>query len=234
MNKLSILIPVYNEQDTILPLIKHIESVQLPGGLDKEMIIVDDGSTDETHQRLKTLSSNPTIKVFFQETNQGKGSAVRRAIQESTGDIILIQDADLEYLPDNYPALLEPILSQKTSIVYGSRFKGNIKDMAFINRLANRISNITINLLYGTELSDIQTCFKVFKSDLVKNLQLSSDGFSLDTELTAKLLNQKHRIYEVPITYVARHRKEGKKMTWGKALTNYFALLRYSLFKGTY
>ena len=228
--KLSIIVPVYNEEKTILAIIKNIESVSLPQNMTKEIIIVDDGSTDTTKEKLKELT-NPLIKIFTQLKNEGKTAAVKLGIEKSTGDIILIQDADLEYSPTSYPQLLEPILNNKASAVYGSRFLGSIENMEWINRLANRISNITINFLYRTHLTDIHTCFKVFKKEVIKNIKIESRHFSFDAEITAKLLNKGYNIIEVPIPYTARSRKSGKKINWFTATEGYFVLLKCRLFR---
>ena len=228
--KLSIIVPVYNEERTVLAILKNIEAVSLPHNITKEIIVIDDGSTDTTKEKLKELT-NPSIKIFSHPNNQGKTAAVKLGIEKSTGDIILIQDADLEYSPTSYPELLEPILNNKASVVYGSRFQGNIENMELINRLANRISNITVNFLYHTRLTDIHTCFKVFKKEVIKNIKIESRHFSFDAEITAKLLNKGYNIIEVPIPYTARSRKSGKKINWFTATEGYFVLLKCRLFR---
>lgn len=224
--KLSIIIPVFNEEHTILAILQRVQDVQLPAGISREIIIVDDGSIDGTRQRIQNHRSHHPTKVIHKEKNQGKGSALKTGIQHATGDIILIQDADLEYDPSEYPNLIEPIITQKTSVVYGSRFKGRIKNMTLTNRLANMITNLTLTLLYGHRLTDANTCFKLYRRDLIKDLEIRSDGFDFEPELTAKLLRMKIKIHEVPINYEARDKKSGKKMTWGKALRLYYVLIR--------
>jgi len=224
--KLSIIIPVYNEFATILSIIDKVLSVQLQEGITKEVIVIDDGSTDGTTKKLKEMPITPNLEVFYQQENKGKTSAVKWGIEKATGDIVLIQDADLEYSPDHYPALLEPILNNESVVVYGSRFKGTIQGMTLINRWANIISRETMNLLFGSQLTDLHTCFKVFPKNLLDSVTIASKDFSFDTEVTAKLLKRGHQILDVPIDYVARKRSEGKKITWVKALKTYFTLLK--------
>ncbi|MCB9757320.1 MAG: glycosyltransferase family 2 protein [Candidatus Omnitrophica bacterium] len=225
--KLSIIIPVYNEQNTITPILQKVIGVSLPKELTKEIIIVDDGSTDDTKRHLKNFSTNRTIIILSHKFNQGKGAAVMKGIHQATGDIILIQDADLEYDPNNYPALIQPILNNQTSIVYGSRFKGQIKNMSFTNRWANIFSSWTLNQIYGCKITDVNTCFKVFRREVLNGINIHARGFELETELTAKLLRRHFRIMEVPIQYEARRNNHGKKMNWIKALQMYGALIKY-------
>ena len=225
--KLSIIIPVYNERQTILQVIQRVEGVVLPKGITKEILAVDDGSTDGTKEILKQLPFNPDIKIFLQSQNRGKTAAVKLGILEATGDFIIIQDADLEYDPRFYPSLLEPVLKQKAAIVYGSRFKGRKEGMTFINWAANKISNFTMNSLFHSHLTDFHNGFKLFRSDILKNIKITSKNFTFDTEITARLLDQGYSIDEVPIEYRARTRAEGKKITWGAALETYFFLLKY-------
>ncbi len=227
MLTLSIIVPVYNEKNTISALLQEIRSVTLPAGIHKEIVIVDDCSTDGTREKLQEFSSHPEIRIFLLERNQGKTAAVRSGIEKSIGDIVLIQDADLEYSPGYYPRLLKPILNGTSEVVYGSRFKGNIKKMEPMVRLANIFSNLTVNILYGAQLSDVNTCFKVFKKEVLKNMTITSANFSFEAEITAKLLKKGYSIQEVPIDYVARSKKSGKKMNWRTALEMYFALFQY-------
>lgn len=225
--KLSIIIPVYNEARFINTIIRKVKSIKLPGDIAKEIIIINDASTDDTGKILEQYNSDSAIKIFHQEKNMGKSSAVRLGIEMSTGDIILIQDADLEYNPDDYPKLIEPVITHKSPVVYGSRFKGTIKRMHLINRIANIVSNITINLLYNTKISDVNTGYKIFKRDVLNDIKLISKNFTFETEITAKLLNRGYKIYEVPIGYDARSKKEGKKMGWLKALQMYWGIIKY-------
>lgn len=228
--KLSIIVPVYNEAKTILEIIEKIQNVNLQAGVSKEIIIVNDGSTDGTTEKLRSLeSSHPGIMILSQTPNQGKTAAVKFGIAKASGDFILIQDADMEYDPQHYPLLLEPLLRGWADVVYGSRFKGHIRGMTLINRIANEISNKTINILYGTHLTDLHTCFKVFKNHVLKRIEIVSENFTFDTEISVKLLASGYSIYEVPIDYTARKHSEGKKISWGTAVASYLFLLKYGL-----
>jgi len=227
---LSIIIPIYNEESFIDMVIKKINSARLSGNIHKEIILINDGSTDQTNKRLQQYNNDPAIKIFHQDTNKGKTAAVKLGIQQSQGDIILIQDADLEYDPDDYQALLEPIITSRARVVYGSRFKGTIDNMSLINRFANIISNMTFNFLFRTRLTDINTCYKVFKKEVLKDPAITSKRkFTFDTEITAKLVQWGYTIYEVPIRYVARSKQEGKKITWKDALEMYWAIIQYGV-----
>jgi len=230
--KLSIIIPVYNEARFIDTVIKKVKAVALPQDISKEIVIVDDGSTDDSMKILANFKSDPIIKILKQDRNRGKTAAIKRGFENSSGDIIIIQDADLEYSPKDYPRLIGPIIQNKAEVVYGSRFKGKIERIATINKIANIISNVTINLLYRTQLSDVNTCYKVFKKEILQDIILTSNNFAFETEVTAKLLNKGYRIYEVPIRYVARTEKEGKKMNWPKALQMYWGIIQYKFKKG--
>ncbi len=225
--KLSVIIPVYNEARFIDTVIKKVKSIKLPGEIAKEIIIINDGSTDNTSKILEQYSSDSAIKIFHQEKNMGKSSAVRLGLEKSMGDIILIQDADLEYDPDDYPQLIGPIIKKEASVVYGSRFKGTIEYIPLINRIANILSNMTVNILFHTEITDIHTCYKVFKRNILKNIKITSKRFTFDTEVTVKILKLGYEIYEVPIRYVARTQKEGKKITWFQALEVYWGIIKY-------
>ena len=209
-------------------VIKKINSARLSNNIRKEIILINDGSTDQTNRRLQQYCSDPAIKILHQNTNEGKTAAVKLGLQQSRGDIILIQDADLEYNPDDYQALLEPIITTQANVVYGSRFKGTISNMSLINRCANIISNITFNFLFNTRLTDINTCYKVFTKEALKDVAIiSKRKFTFDTEITAKLVQQGHAIQEVPIQYIARSKQEGKKITWKDALEMYWAIICY-------
>ena len=221
IKKLSIIIPVFNEKNTIEQVIRDVRSVPLQGGIEKELIVVDDGSSDGTRDVLKSLYNQNDIRVFCHPKNQGKTFAVKFGFEKMTGDVVVIQDADLEYSPQDYPRLLDPILSGDAEVVYGSRFLGSIKDMAIINRIANIISNWTINRLYGSSMTDFHTCLKLFKREVLDDIHIDSQKFSFDTEITAKLLAKGFQIKEIPITYKARLRSQGKKITWLTALEAY-------------
>ncbi|MFT5388301.1 MAG: glycosyltransferase involved in cell wall biosynthesis [Lysobacterales bacterium] len=221
--KLSIVIPVYNEENTVEAILKEVCDVQLPYDLEKEVVVVNDGSTDATAEILKKYGDD-VIKVFHQPKNAGKTSAILRGFDEATGDLLLIQDADLEYLPASYPDLLKPIIEDKKEVVYGSRFKGNIKNMKLINRLANNFSNFSFNILYGTKLTDINTCYKLFSKDLFKQINITSQRFAFETEFSAKMIKKGIDIIEVPINYDARTVQEGKKINFSYALEMYFGM----------
>lgn len=225
--KISIIIPIYNESRWIDAVITKIKSARLPDNIVKEVIIINDGSTDNTSNKLKKYNGEPQIKIFHQMLNKGKGHAVRLGFEKLTGDIILIQDADLEYDPSDYHKLIEPIIKNKALIVYGSRFKGTIKRMPLINRIANILSNITLNVLFHTKLTDVHTCYKVFRKEVLKDIKITSERFTFDTEITAKILKKGHTIYEVPISYTARSRKEGKKITYREALRVYWGIIKF-------
>ncbi len=227
MNKhLSIIIPAYNEERTIELLLEKVLTAPLPEGITKEVIVVNDGSTDGTLAILKQYAVHPHVKVF-NKTNGGKASAVKHGLAQAGGDILMIQDADLEYDPIQYPQLLRPILEGQTQIVYGSRFLGRISDMKPINRLANNISNWTMVLLWQTKITDINTCYKVFTKEAFSGIQIISQNFALETELTIKFLKKGLKVHEVPIAYQARSVKEGKKIKWKTALQMFWPIIRY-------
>ena len=229
--KLSIIIPVYNEDKTISLVLDKVFSVDLPDGLTREIIVIDDGSFDQTVNILDSYDKNYELRVFNQ-VHKGKTAALALGISKARGDIILIQDADLEYDPMQYPKLLEPILTQGAEVVYGSRFLGDIKEMSWINFLANRISNITLRALYRVNLTDINTCYKVFKREVIQGINICSQNFAFETEVTVKLIRKGVRIKEIPVEYIARSRKEGKKIRWGTAFEMYWQIIKYRFFSG--
>lgn len=224
--KLSIIIPVYNEEQTIGQVVDQVLAVTLDPAVTKEIIIVDDGSTDRTAGILQSYIQQPSVRVITLKSNRGKSGAIIEALRQITGDVVLIQDADFEYLPSQYPVLLDPILKEGAEVVYGSRFLGSIKNMTFINRWANRISTMTVNCLYQCSITDLHTGYKVFKKEILAKFELTSQRFSLDTELTCKILKAGYTITEIPIVYRARSKAEGKKITWGSALKSYGTLIR--------
>jgi glycosyltransferase involved in cell wall biosynthesis len=225
--KLSILMPVYNELDTLEEIVRQVRNVQLDG-IEKEIIAVDDGSTDGSKEILQRLAEAPDFHAFFHEVNQGKGAAIQHAIGHAQGDILLIQDADLEYDPRDYPQLLRPILEDRVHVVYGSRFLGGPrKTMFFSHMLGNKVLTLATNVLYDTILSDMETCYKVFRADVVKGVKLRSRRFDLEPEITAKILKRGYRIYEVPISYYGREYSEGKKISWRDGPVALWTLIKY-------
>ena len=238
--KVSILIPVYNEQATLREILHRVRSVDLvidaahstylegPVVLEREIVLVDDGSTDGSEEILREEAAKGDIKVVFHGRNRGKGAAVRTGIQTATGDILLIQDADLEYDPRDYLSLLLPILEKRAEVVYGSRFLGGPRTaMLFWHMLANKLITLMTNVLYNAILSDVETCYKVFRADLIKAIPLRSNRFEIEPEITAKVLKRGHRIYEVPISYTGREYTEGKKIGLKDAFEAVWALLKY-------
>ena len=222
--KLSVIIPCYNERTTIESVVKAVREV----GLAHEIVIVDDGSSDGTRDILSTIASDALVRVIYHDHNQGKGAAVRTGFEAASGDILLIQDADLEYDPREYPTLLKPIIEGKTKVVYGSRFLGAPhKTMFFWNMIANRSLTLITNVLYNSILSDMETGYKVFKAEVVHGMKLRSRRFEFEPEITAKVLKRGHRIYEVPISYNGREWNEGKKIKWTDAPIAAWTLLRY-------
>ncbi len=221
--KLSVVIPVYNELNTIDEILTQVRSV----GLADEIIIVDDGSTDGTRDKLRAQENQSGTVVIYQERNQGKGAAVRTGIDRATGDIILIQDADLEYDPRDYANLIRPIQEGRVKVVYGSRFLGPRKAMNFWNMLANKLLTFITNVLYNAILSDMETGYKAFKAEVIKGMPLRSKRFEVEPEITAKVLKRHHRIFEVPISYYGREVSEGKKIRWYEAPKAVWALLKY-------
>ena len=221
---LSVIIPCYNEEETLEEIVERVIDV----GLAQEIVIVDDGSTDGTRAILQEMADRPMIKVIYHEHNQGKGAAVRTGFAAATSDIVLIQDADLEYDPRDYPALLRPIQEGITGVVYGSRFRGGpTKTMFFWNMLANRMLTLMTNILYNTILTDMETCYKAFRREIVQQIPLRSKRFDFEPEITAKVLKRGHRIYEVPISYNGREWYEGKKIKWYDAPIAAWTLFKY-------
>jgi len=225
VHRLSVIIPVYNEVNSIGQVIEQVVSIDV--GIEKEIIVVDDGSTDGTGERLVDYQERGVITVHTSSRNFGKGTAIRAGLARASGDIVLIQDADLEYEVGDYPALLEPFLRGDAEVVYGSRFLGSIRDMRLPNRIANYILAWSVALLFGQRLTDEATAYKLFRTDVLRRLDLRCIGFEFCPEVTAKVLRAGHRIHEVPIRYRARSIAEGKKVSWRDGFTAFFTLLRY-------
>ena len=221
---LSILIPVYNEQATVLELLRRVEAVALP--VDKQIVMVDDGSTDGTRELLAGLGSRAT--VILHEKNRGKGAALRTALSRATGDFVIIQDADLEYDPADYPVLLAPLLDGRADAVYGSRFLGGPhRVLLFWHYFGNKLFTLITNILYNINLTDMGTCYKLFVAEKIKNIPLNSERFGIEAEITAKICKRHLRIYEAPISYSGRTYDEGKKITWKDGFSYLWCLLRY-------
>ena len=247
--KLSVLIPCYNEIDTIREIVARVRAVDIrmrvrdgkfdlpvaPDGtvelaIDKEIVIVDDGSVDGTRDVLAEFRGLPGMVVVFHDQNRGKGAAVRTAISKASGDIMLVQDADLEYDPREYPSLLAPIVEGRSKVVYGSRFLGGPRKAMFLSHMmGNKILTLFTNVLFDTILSDMETCYKVFTREVAEQLELKSPGWGFDPEITAKILKRGYRIYEVPISYTGREYTEGKKINWRDGVTVMWTLLKYRL-----
>ena len=208
--KLSILMPLYNEEKTVaIVLDKLLKQKEV-----KEIVVVDDGSTDDSAKIVKKFVKKNKIIKFFQKANGGKGSAIKLALIKASGDYVLIQDADLEYDPEEIPLLLEPVLKGRSTVVYGSRFLGAHSNLLFWHRLGNNFLNFLVNLLFNSTLSDMETCYKLLPRELMQSLDLKANKFDLEPEITCKILKKGVRIYEVPINYVGRDFSEGKKITW--------------------
>ncbi len=221
---LSVIIPVYNEIHTIREILKRVEAQKLA----KEILLVDDGSTDGTREILKEYDEKSLFRVIFHEVNQGKGAAVRTGLNFAKGDVILIQDADLEYDPRDYPTLLKPIEEGVADVVYGSRFLGGPRRTAmFWHMVANKLLTLMTNILYDTILSDMETGYKVFRRQVVEGMPLYAKRFEFEPEFTAKILKRKYRIFEVPITFNPRDYKEGKKIGLKDAFEAVWALIKY-------
>lgn len=218
------IIPCFNEKSTIEEIVAAVKAV----GVAWEIIIVDDGSSDGTRDILKQWDNDPMVRVILHQQNQGKGAAVRTGFENAKGEVFLIQDADLEYDPREYPALLKPIEEGRAVVVYGSRFLGGPrKTMFFWNMIANKSLTLLTNVLYNCILSDMETCYKVFRAEVVRGLTLRSRRFEFEPEITAKVLKRRYRIYEVPISYNGREWTEGKKIKWTDAPIAAWTLLRY-------
>lgn len=232
MQKLSIVIPAYNERATVEALLRRVAAAPIPGGLEREILIVDDGSGDGTGELLKELeqTGDPAFRLVEHPHNRGKGAALRTGFEQVTGDVVLVQDADLEYDPRDYPTLLQPILDGEADVVYGSRFLGGPHRVLFFwHYVGNRFLTTLSNMFTDLNLSDMETCYKVFRAEVLRGMTLCSDRFGIEPELTAKVAKTRARIYEVPISYHGRTYAEGKKIGWRDGFAAIWAILRYNL-----
>jgi glycosyltransferase involved in cell wall biosynthesis len=220
---LSVVMPVYNERATIDEMIRRVLAVAIR----IELIVVDDGSKDGTREILTQLAATLPFKLLLQPANSGKGAALRRGFQEVSGDLVVIQDADLEYSPEEFPQLIELICQGRADVVYGSRFLGRHRVFLFTHYAGNRFLTLVTNVLYNTMLTDMETCYKVMRTEVLRSMTLNSDGFGIEPELTAKIFKRRYRVYEVPITYDGRGYEEGKKITWRDGFVALWVLLKY-------
>ena len=223
-HKLSVIVPVYDERNTVVEVVRRMRAVDIP--LEREFVLVDDGSTDGTREVLRQLADS-TVRVVYHDRNRGKGAAIRTGLAQVTGDLVLVQDADLEYDPEDWPKLLAPVLRGKAQVVYGSRFTGERRNMLFLHWIGNRFLSLVTNLLYNTTLSDMETCYKLFDRRVLESITLRAPRFEFEPEVTAKVLRRGIRIYEVPISYAGREFHEGKKITWRDGIVALWTLVKY-------
>jgi glycosyltransferase involved in cell wall biosynthesis len=220
---LSVVMPVYNERQTIEEIVDRVLAVPIR----IELLVIDDASVDGTRERLRSMAASGRFRLLEQPRNLGKGAAVRRGFEEATGDLVVVQDADLEYSPEELPALTELIREGRADVVYGSRFLGRHRVFLFTHYAGNRLLTLVTNVLYNTMLTDMETCYKVMRTEVVKSVTLRSNGFGIEPELTAKIFKRGYRVYEVPISYDGRGYDEGKKITWRDGIVALWVLLRY-------
>ncbi len=226
--KLSVIIPAYNEKDTIREIVDRVRATPF----EKEIVIVDDCSRDGTRDILREMEREPDIRVFYHEVNRGKGAALRTGFALAEGDIVLVQDADLEYDPAEYPHLLQPIMEGKADVVYGSRFMGGPhRVLYFWHSVANRMLTLFSNMMTNLNLTDMETCYKVFRREIIQQVDIKSDRFGVEPEMTAKIARMGVRIYEVPISYNGRSYSEGKKIGWKDAFSAFYCIIKYRLVK---
>jgi glycosyltransferase involved in cell wall biosynthesis len=220
---LSVVMPVYNERSTIEEIVRRVLAVPLR----IQLIVVDDGSSDGTRDALAELQRELGFALVLQPRNAGKGAALRRGFQEVTGELVVIQDADLEYSPEEFPSLIELICQGRADVVYGSRFLGRHRVFMFSHYVGNRIVTMLTNVLYNTMLTDMETCYKVMRTEVLRSFTLHSEGFGIEPELTAKIFKRGYRVYEIPITYDGRGYEQGKKITWRDGIVALWVLIRY-------
>jgi glycosyltransferase involved in cell wall biosynthesis len=225
--KLSVVIPVFNEKNTVLHLLERVRASELP----KEIIMVDDYSTDGTRELLQGLPASEDLKIVLQPRNQGKGAALRAGFERVTGDVVVVQDADLEYDPAEYSNLVQPILAGKADVVYGSRFLGGPhRVLLFWHSVGNHFLTMLSNMMTDLNLTDMETCYKVFRADILKKIRLRENRFGFEPEFTAKIARARCRVYEVPISYSGRDYSEGKKIGWKDGVAALYFILKYRFF----
>ena len=222
--KLSVIVPVFDERNTVVEIVRRMRAVELP--VELEIVVVDDGSTDGTRDVLRQLADS-TVRIVTHDVNRGKGTAIRSGLSHVSGDLVLVQDADLEYDPEDWPKLMTPIMRGKARVVYGSRFTGERRNMLFLHWVGNRFLSLVTNALFNTTLSDMETCYKLFDRTLLDGMTLRAQRFEFEPEVTAKILRRGIRIYEVPISYTGREFDEGKKITWRDGFVALWTLVKY-------
>lgn len=233
MSVLSIVIPAYNEEKTIAGLLRAVLAAPLPDGVDREVVVVDDCSTDGTVREITPFTEDSRISLYTQESNRGKGAAIRRGFKEAGGDFIVVQDADLEYDPREYTKLLVPVLEGKADVVYGSRFMGSDahRVLFFWHYIGNKFLTLLSNAVTNLNLTDMETCYKLFRAEVLRQVELKENRFGIEPEITAKMARIKARIYEVGISYWGRTYEEGKKINWRDGLSALRCIIKYGLFR---
>jgi len=223
MPELSVIIPVYNERSTIEEILQRVQAVEIS----KEIIVVDDHSNDGTRELLERLAKSGAFRFIPQERNLGKGAAIRAGVAVALGDYVVFQDADLEYDPQDYLELIKPLRAGKADVVYGSRFLGVHRVLLFLNYIANKMLTLLTNALYNCNLTDMETCYKMFRREVIQGIRIRSNRFNVEPEVTAKVLKRKYRVYEVPISYAGRDYSDGKKITWKDGVIAFWTLIKY-------